>query len=695
MGLAQDIVVKSRFSVNLGNGRGSRGGTPGKFIQSYMSRGAAVENITPVRLSESESMLSRFDAREKAVNEENSVPELRHKMKKAVKQGGVAFCNNDPAMSDAKLKDKSREMQEQFEHQHTVMEMVISFTEQYLRDNGCLDPDFVFSKRGDFAGHIDQMKLRLAIMNGLDKLARGYDDLRYVGCIQVDTDHVHCHVCMADFGHGTIASDGNQRGKISAQDIRNLRRGIDMYLDQKQTVKVMSESVMHDKRNVLCYVKKFTHQVMAEQGISQFLMACLPKNRNLWSANSNRAEMRKANAVVREFVMDILQPDGSSPSPMYRDAHESIVRYADARQGREGLSEDDRLKLIRNGEERLVRDCMNGVYAVLKRVPEQEVNLRTPMLEAMSMDYESMASRAVNDPMMEFGFKLRSYSSRLKAHRNAYHRFRDEYEEYEKTENKAEESKALGDYLALERDYQQMLMVKYQHFLTFLPPDEDIELEFDNLMRQQDRVDRMEKMTDDPSLRRMGAKEADNYGWQVYGINRGSSIRAMPQVWDRRVEREKTRYTDMVRKFRSRLQDYGLDFDGHGVTTEKLYPFDDVKALDLHHLGYDFPSDVMISRVNVDRFVYMANRRYDSFQQAKDYLEHTGQGMMVEDLMPRDVEAMKQFADKLSAGDMSLKSARTEESRQHDGSTVRLGQDYTMDMRDAVRAAVDAVRVLE
>ena len=60
MGLAQNIVVKSRFSVPSGNGHGSRGGTPGDFILRYMSRGTAVENVTPTRVSESDSYLKQL-----------------------------------------------------------------------------------------------------------------------------------------------------------------------------------------------------------------------------------------------------------------------------------------------------------------------------------------------------------------------------------------------------------------------------------------------------------------------------------------------------------------------------------------------------------------------------------------------------------------------------------------------------------
>lgn len=692
--LKQSIVVKSRFSVPHGNGKGSRGSTPGQFVMRYMSRATATENISPTRLSEADSYIKRFQERENAILTETDIPTIKHRMRNAQKYGGVAFGNDDTSLSDQKLRQKSKEIQDLFDRGHTVMETVLSFSDEYLRSNGILDEDFDHVQRGDYAGHIDQLKLRLAIMNGLSKMGRNFDDLQYVGAVQVDTDHVHCHLVMVDAGAGTKKADGTQRGKLSALDIKNLRRGIDAYLDEKQTVKMMSSSVFQDKRNALCYIKRFTHQTMAQQGFPQFLLACLPENRNHWSASSNRIEMRKANALTREFVLDVLQPDAERPSPMYQKAHQSIVAYADARQRREGISNSERLKLIRNGEEQLIKDCMNGVYSVLKRIPKEQMVVRTPMLDAMSMDYESMSALAVNDPMMEFSFKLRSYSSRLKHHRDAFHKFRKEYDDYEKAENKTPESKALGDHLKLERDYQQMLMVKYQYFLMFLPPDASVEDEFEAVMKEQTRLRAMQTMTDDPAFARMGQMAADDYGWQVYGINRGSQIHHLPAVWERRLENEETKYDDMVKAFRERLQDHGFDFDGHGVTRQKLYAFDDVKALDLHHLGYDFPYDVHISKKNIDAFVNMANSRYESFEKARFYLEHTGQAESVEFLMPQDVQSMKQFADKLMVTP-SLQSARPDDVKRHKGVTVRLGVDYSLDIREVVRSTAETTRLFE
>lgn len=700
MGLSQDIVVRSRFSVSDGRGGGSRGGTPGQFIIRYMSRNEAIENIAPTKLRDDHELTRRYDDREAMFDPEKAKDDplflisLPKRSRNIQKNGGVAFSNGDPSMSDKALRDVSRDIQAGFDAGKTAIETVVSFTDEYLLANGILDPEFVHDHRGDFLGHVDQLKLRLAVMQGISRMARDFDDLRFAGVVHVNTNHVHCHLVMMDFGRGRLASDGTQKGMLTARNKDAFRRGVDMYLDDKQSVRMMSSSVMHDRRNLLCYVKKYTHMTMQQQGLPQFLLACLPENRNWWRADTNRREMRKANAIVRDFVMDILQPDPGRPSEMYSDAMRSVTAYADARQRREGFGEDKRIRLIREGEERLVRNCMNGVYSVMKSVPRDALVVRTPMMDAMSMDYEGMAARAVDDPMLEFGFRLRSYSSRLSVHRSAYHRFRHECEEYEKVRDEAEDqSRALAEHLRLERDYQRMLMVKYLHFLAFMPPDEPFEEEFDKVLEARDRMERMDRMESDSEMAAMQPGEADAYGRRTYGIDHASHIRTLPAVWSRRKEQARNAYAALTGEFRRHLQDYGFDFDGHGVKRRLPYPFDRVKALDLHHLGYDFPYDAQVSRANVDAFADMADRRYESFLRAKEYLENTGQGDLVGDLLPEDVTAMKAFADRMrSPGQASLKSARPGGAGSHSGRTVRLGRDYTGDMKEAVKAAAETSR---
>ena len=522
MSLKQSVVIVNEYTVKTGSKSGSRGGTPGDYVLRYMARNLATEDITPVRLTDADTYITKYMARKSAVESLDSVPEMKVSMRKAQKNGGVAFGYGEVSLSDSRLKAVSKDIQNNFDNGKTVMKTVLSFDMDYLKEHGIIDKDFEFHNRGDFRGNIDQLKLRLAIMNGLERLSRHYDDLQYVGVIQVDTAHVHCHLAMVDRGRGHIMPDGTQRGKITEREKVSLRRGIDMWLDEKESVKMMSSSVMYDKRNALCYIKKFTHKSMSEQGFSQFLVSCLPENKNWWRASTNRKEMRKANALVREFVTGLL----AEPKSGYADAVQSIERYASFRKDREGLSDNEYNKLIRDGQERVIEDCMNAVYSVVKQIPESERVVRTPMLDAMSQDYDDMAAQAVNDPMVEFGFRLRSYSSRLDYHKKEYHKYADLHKSYEDNDNNVEDSKPLDDYFQVEMLYNAMLMSKYQHFLSFLPPEEDIEDEFEELMEKKRRLRRLKQMKDDPAFKRMKPDVAEDYGIRVYGQYGGRRVKS-------------------------------------------------------------------------------------------------------------------------------------------------------------------------
>ena len=690
MSLKQSVVIVNEYTVKTGSKSGSRGGTPGDYVLRYMARNLATEDITPVRLNDTDTYITKYMARKTAVESLDNVSDMKVSMRNAQKNGGVAFGYGEVALSDSRLKAVSKDIQNNFDNGKTVMKTVLSFDMDYLKEHGIVDKDFEFKNRGDFRGNIDQLKLRLAIMNGMEKLSRHYDDLQYVGVIQVDTAHVHCHLAMVDRGRGTMMPDGTQRGKITEREKVSLRRGIDMWLDEKESVKMMSSSVMYDKRNALCYIKKFTHKSMAEQGFSQFLLSCLPEDKNLWRASTNRKEMRKANALVREFVTDLL----SEPKSGYTEAVESVERYASYRRDNEGLSEQDYNKLVRDGQERIIEDCMNGVYAVVRQIPDSERVVRTPMLDAMSQDYDTMAVQAVNDPMVEFGFKLRSYSSRLDYHKKEYHKYSDLHKSYEHAENKADESKALDDFFQIEASYNAMLMSKYQHFLAFLPPEESFEDEFEELMEKKRRLRRLKQMRNDKAFNKMKPDVAEDYGIRVYGQYGGRRVKSQPGIIDTRIEKLENRVFDDESNFRDKLRDYGMDYDGKGIIRHSVYKFNDVKALDLHHMGYDFPYDVMISKPNIDNFCNMANRRYDALEKAKEYLIFSGQEDTISDLPDKDVAVMKDFAERFST-QSTLIATRPNSGQFRKTNTIRLSRQYEDDIKAVVESTVRSLQMGE
>lgn len=688
MSLKQSIVIVNEFTYKTASGEGTRGSSPGDYVTRYMLREGATEQVAPTKLRDNDHLLTKYEGRMKAVHAETSIPGLKRRMKKAERLGGIAFSNGNTAMSDESVRSFSKMIQSDFDNGKTVLKTVLSFDEDWLREHGILEEDFVLKRKGDFRGHIDQLKLRLAVMHGVERMAVDFDDLHYIGCIQVDTKHVHVHLAMVDRGVGHVRPDGLQRGKLTSMNKKKLRRGMDMYLDQKQTVKAMSSSIMYDKRNAICYIKKFAHQTLAKQGLPQFLLACLPADRRLWRASTHRKEMRKANTLVREYVTELL----NSPRSGYDVAIADITKYADYRKKREGLSNREYEKLIHNGREQLISDCMNGVYAVLKQIPKEELVVRTPMLDVMSMDYDALASQAVDNPIVEFGLKLRSYSSRLRHHRSEYHKYRDEYRNYEAAEQKSEDSKALGDYLKIERDYNAMCMVKYQYFLSFLPPDEHIEDDFAEILRIKALVESLKQMRDDPAFDTLSADAAEEYGLQVYQQTHGRFIKSVPHHIQDRIDRFENSLLKKEFEFQDKLRDAGLDYDGHGVIRRKMYPFDVVKALDLHHLGYDFPYDTRISKVNVDKFKKMADSRYRGFQSAKDYLVRSGQSAALSILPEQDVVFMKQYADELSGTD-TIATVRSSAGQYQRPKTVRLGKDYVSSLENVVKSTVRSLEL--
>ncbi|MFJ7280791.1 relaxase MobL [Kitasatospora sp. NPDC098663] len=235
MSLKQGIVIVNEFSVPLPGGKGSRGATPGDYVIRYMAREQATESLAPIQRLRTDDFILRYMARESAVERAGiSRGAAKREMRQAQGKGGVAFGYGSVSLSDEQLKAASKDIQHYFDAGHTVLKTVLSFDEEYLRKHKIVDVDFHCEARGDYRGHIDQMKLRMAIMHGLERMSSGtsgFDDLRYVGVIQIDTEHVHCHLAMVDGGRGQVTKNGTQRGKLLDRHKSRLRRGVDAWLD--------------------------------------------------------------------------------------------------------------------------------------------------------------------------------------------------------------------------------------------------------------------------------------------------------------------------------------------------------------------------------------------------------------------------------------------------------------------------------
>lgn len=742
MTLKQSIIVVNEYSVPLPDGKGSRGATPGNYVERYMAREQATESLAPIQRLRTDEFIVRYMARASAVERAVAGPSsatsrrrAKYEMRQAQGNGGVAFGYGTASLSDEQLKASSQDIQTLFEAGHTVMKTVLSFDEAYLKKHGIVGDDFHCEKRGDYRGHLDQMKLRMAIMHGLDRMASGsggYDDLRYVGVIQVDTEHVHCHLAMVDAGVGHLARDGTQRGKLLDRHKSRLRRGVDAWLDEKQAVAHLSSAVGYERRNVTTFIKRWAHEKIRVETLPQFMLACLPADRSLWRAASNDKRMRKANELVTDLVTQQLDRAGS-PLPQ---AMERVYDYANERCDAEGLDTAAWQQLVARGRGQILEHAVNSVYQMLRALPAEELHVRTPMLEIMSMDYEQMALLAADrqeqvgrrnpgqpkddEDLVAFGFRLRSYASRLEHHKARAGVYRDLSRQWEKADRArvaAADSRPLYDFYRYEADYHRRLVSKYQHFLPFVADRSQWYERQRAVAAYGQRLLSLRALRADASLQRMkDATEAERVGREVYGqpggalLTRGEDGRS---VLDGRIATMAAIYDERVEELRADLAGSGLMLrvdrggthrgggaDGAGASGVDLevvagteYDFDEVKALDLHHLGYDFFTDVELGRQAGQVFIGEAAQRRKLLMGAMAYLEGSGQPQAIVDLPVDDVASMVRIASDLqsqhdrsrSQGTYLLHSRIAEIRTDHAGSVQHRSRTSSLDADLVVR----------
>lgn len=685
MGLKQSIVVKNQFTVKSGDNGGRRGKTPGRYVLRYMARKDATEPIAPIRQSRADDFIKKYMVRKDATEPLRDPKLVKQTAEDVVRFGGVAFGYGQIALSDEDLIKASDDIQKCFDEGKTVMKTVLSFDEDYLRENGIIDPNFVFQRAGDYKGHIDQMKLRKAIMSGLDRFGRSYDDLQYVGVIQVDTGHVHCHLAMVDKGVGKLAPNGEQKGKMTQRSMNQLRRGIDVSLDDQKTIQFMASQYQTEKRNVKSFVKKMSYLAIDEHGLGQLMLAALPEDSRLWRADSNNKRMKRANNLAREFVNKMFEKEGSG----YREAQASVLAYVNKRSDREGLSEKDKEILVKNGYKKIEDKAINTVYETLRQYRGEDLTVHTRMMDIAVSDLDELASQK-DDPLAQFGYRLRSYASRRKHHMEEKHKYRQRVRELEDVPNRNEIADKFLEFYRFEAMYHAQLQCKYQSFLSFLLKRDVYEDRIQDLLNYEKRMVNLERMMNDKSMKKMNPDNAEVFGFTTYGQRGGH------YVAEKNMGLLKTRLNIMQDKFDKNMDDLNDDLfdagfklvkedDGFHLKPKLPYDFEDVKALDLHHLDYDFFYDADVSIGNVSKFVTNANERYELFKPVEEYLIRTDQESQLDDFAVYDINKMKLYADDMKLKPV-LKSKINEAGvieRAHN--TIDLSRDLEKELQDVIQ----------
>lgn len=672
--LKHDIIVVNRYSKRAGHGsRGSRGSSPGRYVLRYMARASAVEVLPVIGERTPTTFVTRYMLRSNAVEGSPNLAvalnetHAHHPEHDYFRYCGAAFgVWRDPktdspnvcvSMSDEQVVEAAAQIQRAFDtgervrrshrklEPRAVYETVISFSGDYLermgvlvdaehmdlprRKDGTIDDKKV--REGAYRGHIDQAKLRLAIMHGLERTSLSQAGLTYVGVIQVDTGNVHCHLAMVT---DRDAPGGSRKdGVISGRQIANLRRGIDAQLDDTKAVATLAATTQRQRFDLVASVETWVTTSTEAARDMQQLISCLPEDRKLWRAGSRARAMSRPNAIATSMVERALErhPDQMAA---WREGTE---RYIAQRREREGERAVDAEALRRGARRRLVDRCVNGIYREAKKLDaDREL---TPMMHYMRIDRGRIAAELkrhesakggdkdaeASAKLAQFALRARNYAERLAEHARLELEYLRRWFEFARNTLMASEDNELAPGVAHfyldEAGYQGRCVDKYHRFIPAATGPDDLSRwaeRWDEEVRpERARADHAAAMLADPAFDEWEPgdwAEADDYAWRRYGVDGGGR---MLTVEGRRAMRSTTvplfalHAAYVERRLRAEARAAGVVFDEQGTPSLGVeHDFWDVRGVDIHDMRDDSVRDEPVGRQALGQFSEAVHARH-------------------------------------------------------------------------------------
>lgn len=266
MKLEQAITVMNQFSNTTYH---ARGGTPAHFVEEYMARNNATlttypvdtENFSSTSITSSNSVYQA--QRDKLLNRRNSYDPKRPTDQdwfNLTTLEGRSFSQDGISLSKGMIKDEAQQMQHAYNEGHTVLTLVTSFDNDYLKS---LNVEKKNAK--NFHQDVDEMKLRLAVKRGCHALSDslGYTKPLFIGSIQLDRDHPHAHIAMCETAprkksNAKFFYDGHEWGTLSKADRNNMRQAINNNLEIGQSINFFpSNQVENAQKTDQLYSNRF------------------------------------------------------------------------------------------------------------------------------------------------------------------------------------------------------------------------------------------------------------------------------------------------------------------------------------------------------------------------------------------------------------------------------------------------------
>lgn len=260
------IILRNQFANKNNSGHGK---TPSTFVTAYMARNDATLTEYPVSDADGQHGQSFTDKNNVFQAQQQLLLKRKaHYSRKRVTSNswfnlttleGRSFNQNVISLSKKGIDTVANDLQTAFDNGHTVLEMVASFDNDYLTNLGIEKK----AKPQDFHKNVDEMKLRLAVQAGCQSLAQdlGYVQPVFAGAIQLDRDHPHAHIAMAETSKNTDAKkfyDGTEYGQLSEHNRLAFMQTVDTQLTNMQSLSFMpSNQVEQAQISTQSYAQKY------------------------------------------------------------------------------------------------------------------------------------------------------------------------------------------------------------------------------------------------------------------------------------------------------------------------------------------------------------------------------------------------------------------------------------------------------
>lgn len=299
------MVLRNQF-VNQKTPSKSHSGSVRRFIMDYMLRSDAVEPVI-VDENRQRTLLNQL-SQLKAPRDSQAISYLNNQLK----YDGVGFSLDSLAMSRKEMLEVARDAQHAYDRGATVKQTVISFDTKWLKDKGILDPSVELPvKRGDLRGKLDSVRLRRAIIDGVNAMVdqTTMHHPQMAAAIQTDTAHVHVHLCLWDQDE-RVKDD---RGKLNSTQIRACLDGI----ESSVATSLPSLNTTRDMQNLAKLTQKN----------AQFKLQTLEQQ--LYNS-----ALRLDQQSLNEYIRSLAQFDGRTLSVKQRQNLSKKIREDYMRQGR-------------------------------------------------------------------------------------------------------------------------------------------------------------------------------------------------------------------------------------------------------------------------------------------------------------------------------------------------------------------------